>query len=158
MNPFELEQFISRLEEEESQSGGKVKVDIEDPVKDKTLKITTHTTGPKFTRPILSIYEYACILTTLAKYLDNQTELTEYLPPSTELQDFINPSFLAFELLERGKVNAILTRNGEEQFSLQELYIKPEWKNMIRDYISTKRELMKKELLHQQILNEDKQS
>ena len=151
MNPFELEQFISRLEEEESQSGGKVKVDIEDPVKDKTLKITTHTTGPKFTRPILSIYEYACILTTLAKYLDNQTELTE-------LQDFINPSFLAFELLERGKVNAILTRNGEEQFSLQELYIKPEWKNMIRDYISTKRELMKKELLHQQILNEDKQS
>lgn len=146
MNSLELEQFISRLEEEGEQIGGNTKVDIEDPVKDKSLKITTHTTGPKFTRPILSLYEYSCILTTLARYLDNQTELSEYLPPSTELQDFINPSFLAFELLERGKVNAILTRNGVEQFSLQELYIKPEWKNMIREYISSKRELMKKEL------------
>ena len=153
MNPYELEQFISRLENnaddpflDSNDIQGGVKVEIEDAIRDKDLKITTYTTGPKFTRSILSLYEYSCILTTLAKYLEDQTELSEYLPPSTELQDFINPSFLAFELLEMGKVNAIVTRNKREQFSYRELYIKPEWKDMIREYIAEKRELMKKEL------------
>lgn len=155
MNAYELEQFISRLEGEEIEDdivdidqlrGGDVQVEIEDAIRDKSLKITSRASGPKYTRPILSLYEYSCILTTLAKYLDDQTELSEYLPPSTELEDFINPSFLAFELLERGKVNAIITRNKVEQFSYKELYIKPEWKEMIKNYIAEKKELMKKEL------------
>ena len=66
MNPYELEQLITRLEGGDNDDpfyelgeiqGGNIDVQIEDAIRDKNLKITTHASGPKFTRPILSIYD-----------------------------------------------------------------------------------------------------
>lgn len=106
---------------------------------------------PKITRDILSVYEYVGVITKLAKYLTNLPNIEKYVS-DVELNQIINPAELAFKLLNEGRYDAILDR-GYEKVTFSKLKIKPQWKDMISNYIKTHHDSINNEVLKMMEMN-----
>lgn len=100
---------------------------------------------PKMTRNTLSVFEYAGVITKLAKYLAGLPSLEKFTD-EVEMNQLINPAEMAFKLLDEGKVDAILNR-GYELVTFSTLKVKKQWKNMIINYFKGHHESITNEVL-----------
>ena len=142
MNPFEIEQYLHKNESKKTTENIK-KQEINVFQKNENSE-NFPIYKAKFTRPIMSVYEYVQTITTLAKYLQNQTSLSEFVD-SEEINYFVNVSFLAFHLLDIGKWDAILIRNNNEKITFSTLKQNPKWRKLIIDLINKKNVSMEDE-------------
>lgn len=100
---------------------------------------------PHITRKNISIYEYAGLLTKLAKYLAGIPDINNYVD-EPYINSIINPTELAFTLLENHKFDAILDR-GYEKVSYSQLTVNENWKDMLREYFKDKNTAIKNEII-----------
>lgn len=142
MNPFEIEQYLHKNESKKTTENTK-KQEINVFQKNENNE-NFPIYKAKFTRPIMSVYEYVQTITTLAKYLQNQTSLSEFVD-SEEINYFVNVSFLAFHLLDIGKWDAVLIRNNNEKITFSTLKQNPKWRELIIDLINKKNVSMEDE-------------
>lgn len=98
----------------------------------------------KYTRPIMSVFEYTKAITTLAEDLATKKTLAKYLD-ETEIKNFINPSFLAFYIIDNKKWDATIIRNGNEKITFSTLYQNPRWRELILDLIDKKNKSLEEE-------------
>lgn len=68
---------------------------------------------PKITRPKLSIYEYAGILTQVAEYIMSLKDLDRFIE-EPQINNIIDPCVIAFELLKKNKIDVQIDRCGYE--------------------------------------------
>lgn len=100
---------------------------------------------PHITRDIISVFEYANVVTKLAKHLQSLPSLEQYIP-NVDTNQIIDPTELAFNLLEEGKWDAIIDR-GYEKVTYSTLRVRQQWKDMLRNYFDQRRVTIENELL-----------
>jgi len=100
---------------------------------------------PKITRDMIGLYEYVGVITKLAKYLYDLPDLSKYLN-DLEVNSLINESELAFQLLDSGKMDAIIDR-GYEKVTFSVLKVRPQWKETILHYFAERRSNVENEML-----------
>lgn len=99
----------------------------------------------QLTRPLLSKFEYASVITTLAKYLFTISDISKYIIDE-ELNSIISPCELAYRLLNENKFDAILDR-GIERVHYSTLIKNPLWDSMIEDYFKNHNNSIQTELV-----------
>lgn len=110
-----------------------------------TPTVTIH--KPYITRKTMSRYEYAGLITQLAKYLAGIPDISKYLD-EPYVNSLINPSELAFTLLENGKFDAIIDR-GYELVNYSQLIVNQNWKDQLREYFKNKNIAVHNEIITQ---------
>ena len=111
---------------------------------DDKVKTVIEKTKPLYRRPMCSKYEYARILTILAKAIFNSNNLKDFIDEDevTSMVDYID---LAYKLIKSGKWDAQLN-NGYDVANLSELKINPIWEKQIEIYLKEHHESMNREL------------
>ena len=111
---------------------------------DDKVKTVIEKTKPLYRRPMCSKYEYARILTVLAKAIFNSNNLKDFIDEDevTSMVDYID---LAYKLIKSGKWDAQLN-NGYDVANLSELKINPIWEKQIEIYLKEHHESMNREL------------
>lgn len=109
---------------------------------------------PKITRDMIGLYEYVGVITKLAKYLYDLPDLGKYLN-DLEVNSLINEAELAFQLLDSGKMDAIIDR-GYEKVTFSVLKVRPQWKETILHYFAERRSNVENEMLKPLGLLDDK--
>ena len=100
---------------------------------------------PKITRPKISIYEYAGIITQLAEHLFTLRDLDDYLE-EPQVTNIIDPCKLAFKLLKEGKVDVQIDR-GYETILFSEAIKDELIENEIEHYLNEREDDRKKYLI-----------
>lgn len=138
MNAFELEKYLLEMAGEEvMKPEKKPKISAGHAVSEATDSNKFPIYHAKYTRPIMSIFEYVAAIRMVATDLDSQKSASKYLD-DFEVKNFINPSFLAFYIIDKGKWDGVILRNGNEKVSFSTLYINPRWREQILDLIEKK--------------------
>jgi len=123
-------------------------------IDDETIKVEITTLNtfnsvekykPHITRDFMSIYEYARVITALAKYLYDVPDLSQYIGPEDN-PTIINPCELACQLFEENKFDCILDR-GCEKVTFSELRFNIHWKDMLQQDFDKTNNSIKKDLL-----------
>ena len=167
MNRFQLADFLLKNSEDEGVKeaievdenindfidklyGGATKneaQDVDAEIIDKVADSSTHMEiyKPKFTRNIMSKFEYVGAITSLAIYLKGLKSISKYVEV-IDCSTLVNPCELAFYLLEQGKMSVLFIRNRTEKVSYSELYINKAWREEVLKYFHSKNESINKEL------------
>lgn len=135
MNTYEIEQFLLS----QGLNGGYESKISDGHLTDGQYKFPIY--HAKYTRPIMSVFEYTQAIHILANDINARDNLDKYIG-DFEVKNFINPSFLAFYLIENGKWDAIVTRNGNEKITFSTLKKDPRWRDYILELIERKNKSM----------------
>ena len=102
---------------------------------------------PKITRPKLSRYEYAGIITTVAEYITSLKDLDKFIE-EPQVNNIIDPCRLAFELLRNGKIDIQMDRGGYETVLFSQCEKDESIENEIERYLTSLEESRKKNLIN----------
>lgn len=101
---------------------------------------------PMYRRPMCSKYEYARLLTMLAKAMFNSNSLKEFIEIDEQTgSSMIDYTEVAYKLIKSGKWDAQLD-NGYDVANLSELKINPIWEEQIEIYLREHHDSMNREL------------
>ena len=96
-------------------------------------------------RPILSIFELASILTTLSKKIYNSSDLKEFVNNSSKINGVVNPSDIAVNILFNGDYDALINRYSEKVL-FSDLYMNPVYKDVLFNYYNKQRKIVDHEI------------
>lgn len=97
------------------------------------------------TRPQMSVYELAGIITQLAQNIYDSKSLKSYISEDSKINGIINPCDLALQLLEHGEYDVLINRDSEK-INFSDLYIDPRKLELLDNYFSKQRTIINREV------------
>lgn len=138
----DLDRYISMIGGDKVEDDVNVNVEVVN--KENDVDVVEY--EPHITREIISKYEYVRVITAVAKYLYSIQDLSKYVE-DVEINSIINPCELAFELISKGKFDAVLDRQGYEKVTFSKLKVNPMWVNMLKEYFAEQHKNIENEIM-----------